>query len=230
MLATPTDPSLDAFLPELGVAEHALGLWSVVLRAPVTLRFEHLLELWIAARTDGLFHAVLLAFRSSRRLLNGRWGLAARHFVGSQGRLLVGSGGGNEQKTTAGVFEWPLGRYVVYAAGAAFVAAALFNGWRAVTCKFNKKLKTGEMGDAEVTAATSLGVVGHLARFVVFGLVGAFLVEAAWKFDPKQARGLDGALLEVSQRPYGALLLGAVAVGLIAYAVHCLVQARYRRI
>lgn len=141
-----------------------------------------------------------------------------------------GSGGGNEQKTTAGVFEWPLGRYVVYAAGAAFVAAALFNGWRAVTCKFNKKLKTGEMGDAEETAATSLGVVGHLARFVVFGLVGAFLVEAAWKFDPKQARGLDGALLEVSQRPYGALLLGAVAVGLIAYAVHCLVQARYRRI
>ena len=139
-------------------------------------------------------------------------------------------GGDNEQKTTAGVFEWPLGRYIVYAAGLAFVAAALFNAWRAVTCKFNRKLKTGEMSDAEEAAATGVGVLGHLARFVVFGLVGAFLVEAAWKFDPKQARGLDGALLEVSQRPYGGVLLGAVALGLIAYAAYCLVQARYRRI
>jgi hypothetical protein len=141
-----------------------------------------------------------------------------------------GGGGGNEQQTTAGVFERPFGRYVVYAAGLAFLGAALFNGYRAVTCKFNKKLKTGEMAEAEETASTGLGVIGHLARAVVFTLIGLFLVEAAWKFDPKQARGLDGALLEVSQRPYGAWLLGAVAVGLLAYAAHCLVQARYRRV
>ena len=141
-----------------------------------------------------------------------------------------GSGDGNEQQQTAGVFDRPGGRYLVYAAGIAFVVAAAFNGWRAVTCKFNKKLKTGEMSDAEEAAATGIGVVGHLARMVVFGLVGAFLVRAAWEFDPKQARGLDGALLEVSQQPYGGLLLGAVAVGLLAYAAFCLVQARYRRI
>lgn len=146
--------------------------------------------------------------------------------------VLVGSssGGGNEQATTAGIFDRPGGRYLVYAAGIAFVAAAAFNGYRAVTCKFNKTLKTGEMSDAEETAATGVGILGHLARLVVFGLLGVFLLRAAWEFDPKQARGLDGALLEVSQQPYGGLLLGAVAVGLLAYAAYCLVQARYRRI
>ena len=146
--------------------------------------------------------------------------------------VLVGNGGGgsSEQQTTAGVFERPFGRYIVYAAGLAFLGAALFNGYRAVTCKFNEKLKTGEMGDLEKQAATGIGVLGHLARFVVFGLIGAFLLEAAWTFDPSEARGLDGALLELSQEPYGGLLLGAVAFGLIAYAVHCFVQARYRRI
>ena len=141
-----------------------------------------------------------------------------------------GSGGGNEQQATAGVFERPGGRYAVYAVGLAFLAAAVFNGYRAVTCKFNKKLKTGEMGDAEETAATGVGILGHLARFVVFGLIGLFLVRAAWEFDAKEARGLDGALLELSRQPYGGLLLGAVAVGLLAYALYCLVQARYRRI
>lgn len=141
-----------------------------------------------------------------------------------------GSGGGNEQQQTAGIFERPFGRYLVYAAALAFLAAAVFNGYRAITCKFNKKLKTGEMGELEETAATGIGVLGHLARFLVFGLVGLFLFRAAWEFDAKEARGLDGALLEVAQQPYGGLLLGAVAFGLIAYAVYCFIQARYRRI
>lgn len=141
-----------------------------------------------------------------------------------------GSGGGNEQKTTAGIFDKPGGRYLVYAAGIAFVATAAFNGWRAVTCKFNKKLKTGEMSHAEEKAATGLGILGHLARMIVFGLIGVFLVKAAWEFDPKNAKGLDGALLEVTRQPYGGFLLGAVAVGLLAYAAYCFFQARYRRI
>ena len=86
------------------------------------------------------------------------------------------------------------------------------------------------MSDAEETAATGVGILGHLARMVVFALVGAFLLKAAWEYDPKEARGLDGALLELSQQPYGGLLLGAVGVGLFAYALYCFVQARYRRI
>ena len=139
-------------------------------------------------------------------------------------------GSSNEQKTTAGVFDLPFGRYLVYGAGLAFLGVAAFNGYRAVTCKFNKKLKTGEMGDAEEVAATGVGILGHLARMVVFGLIGLFLLRAAWEFDPREARGLDGALLELSQRTYGGLLLGAVAVGLLAYALYCFVQARYRRI
>jgi hypothetical protein len=43
-------------------------------------------------------------------------------------------------------------------------------------------------------------------------------------------RGLDGALLELAQQPYGGALLAAVAVGLFAFAVWCWVQARYRNV
>ncbi len=141
-----------------------------------------------------------------------------------------GSGSDNEQQKTAGVFDHTGGRYLVYAAGLAFLGAAAFNAYRGITCKFNKKLKQGEMSEAGEAAATTVGVLGHLARAVVFGLIGLFLVKAAWEYDPTQARGLDGALLELVQQPYGEFLLGAVGVGLMAYALYCFVQARYRRI
>jgi len=146
--------------------------------------------------------------------------------------VLVGNGSGNEseQQRTAGVFDRPGGRYLVYAAGLAFLAAGAFNGYRAVTCKFNEKLKQEEMSQAEESAATGVGILGHLARCIVFGLIGAFLFRAAWEFDSKEARGLDGSLLEVAQQPYGEVLLAAVAVGLVAYGLYCFVQARYRRI
>jgi hypothetical protein len=139
-----------------------------------------------------------------------------------------GGGGAQEDQATAGVLGLPFGRYLVFAAAAGFVAAALFNGYRAVTCNFRKKLETEKMTEAEETAATGVGVVGHLARFVVFGLIGAFLAKAAWEFDPQEAAGLDAALYEVARQPYGGFLLGSLAVGLIAYAVYCFVQARYR--
>ena len=147
----------------------------------------------------------------------------------------AGSGGGGggggasaEDKTASGVLGLPLGRYIVFAAAAGFFAAAAFNGYRALTCNFKKKLRTGKMSDAEEKAATGAGVLGHAARFVVWGLIGAFLAKAAWEFDPKETAGLDAALHEVAAAPYGGFLLGALAVGLLGYAVYCLAQARYR--
>jgi hypothetical protein len=134
----------------------------------------------------------------------------------------------SEDKTTADALGLPLGRYIVFAAAAGFVAAALFNAYRAITCNFERSLETEKMDEAEETAARGVGILGHLARFVVFALIGAFLAKAAWQFQPKEAVGLDGALQKVAQEPYGSFLLGCLAVGLLAYALYCLVQARYR--
>ena len=99
----------------------------------------------------------------------------------SRSTKIAGASGGesNQDKTTAGVLGLPLGRYLVFAVAAGFVCAALFNGYRAITCKFEKSLETERMSEAEETAARGVGVLGHLARFVVFALIGAFLAQAA---------------------------------------------------
>ena len=75
-----------------------------------------------------------------------------------------------------------------------------------------------------------VGTVGLVARAVVFGLIGVFLIKAAIEYDPKTAVGLDGALAKLVNQPYGSVLLGIVAAGLIAFALYSLSDARYRKI
>jgi hypothetical protein len=141
-----------------------------------------------------------------------------------------GSGSGDESAETARVFEWPAGRWIVLAVAIGFVGAGLYNVYRGVVRKFRERLKRGEMGPQVERWAVASGVAGHVARGVVFSLVGVFLAKAAIEYDPAEAIGIDGALLKLVEQPAGPLLLGAVAAGLVAYALYCLVEARYRRI
>ena len=142
-----------------------------------------------------------------------------------------GSGQGNDEKElTARILDWPLGRWLVAAVGLAVLGAGAFNLYRAVSQKFRKDLKEEQMTGDERRSYTVIGVIGHAARGIVFGLVGFFIVRAAWEYDPDDAIGLDGALAKLAHAEYGSLLLGAVAAGLLAYALFCLVQARYRRV
>jgi hypothetical protein len=86
------------------------------------------------------------------------------------------------------------------------------------------------MGEAPRRWGERTGVVGLLARSVVFGLIGAFVIKAALEYDPKEAIGLDGALQKLAGEAYGTWLLGLTAAGLLAYAIFCFVEARYRRV
>jgi hypothetical protein len=76
--------------------------------------------------------------------------------------------------------------------------------------------------------AARLAPLGFIARGVVFGLMGAFLIQAAAEADPNQVRGLDGALLELARADASPVLLGLVAAGLVAFGAFCLIMARYR--
>jgi hypothetical protein len=148
-------------------------------------------------------------------------------------KILTGSGGetsGHTAKATAGVLGWPGGTWIVGIAGALFVGIALYQGYRGVTQDFLKDAKTGEMGATIRRWYKAVAVFGHLARMVVFGLVGIFLVKAAIDYEPSKAVGLDGALAKLANHSYGPALLGVVAAGLVAFAVYSFADVRYRKI
>ena len=146
--------------------------------------------------------------------------------------ILLGGGGksGSAQKTTAGVFGWPAGTWLVGIAGAVLIGIGLYQGYRGLSKDFLEDSKTEQMSARVRSWIEWIGTFGHLARMVVFGLVGVFLIKAAVDFNPSTAVGLDGALAKLAHQSYGPFLLGLVAAGLVAFGLYSLSDARYRRI
>lgn len=143
-----------------------------------------------------------------------------------------GSGGGSssEQQGSAFLFSLPAGRYLVGLVGLVVIAVGVRQAYKGVKQKFLPTLRTGEMSPAVRSAAGKLGTAAYVTKGVILALVGYFFVQAAVTYDPDEARGLDAALREVSQQPWGRVVLVLIAAGLLAYGVFSFVEARYRKV
>jgi hypothetical protein len=146
--------------------------------------------------------------------------------------ILLSSGGssGGAKKTTKDVFALPAGHWIIGAAGILMIGIGIYQLVRGLRQKFLDDSKTEQMKPAIKKWFTWFGTVGHVARAIVFGLVGIFLVKAAIDYRADEAIGLDGALAKLYDQPYGPWLLGAVALGLLTFGLFSISEARYRRI
>ncbi len=142
------------------------------------------------------------------------------------------SGGGADAAThwTARAMAQPFGVIGVAIAGVAVGLYGLLQIYRAATADLGDRLDLRRLSSAGTRWVVRVGRAGLAARGVVLGIMGLFLVIAALRTDPTEARDLGGALRAVERQPWGPWLLLAVAVGLVAYGLLQLVKARYRRI
>lgn len=140
------------------------------------------------------------------------------------------SAGGGAQSWIGEVLAMPGGEAIVVIAGAAVVLFSLYEIYRAWTTDFTRQLQITRMSPSERRWAIRAGRLGLFARGVVFLIVGAGIIQAALGARPGAAGGVGGALREIARQPSGAALLTIVALGLLAYGVFQVVEARYRRI
>jgi hypothetical protein len=126
---------------------------------------------------------------------------------------------------TADVMGWTGGRWLVGAAGLVVFGIGVYFLVKAVTRKFEKELEHRAVGPLSWDAIRTIGLVGWIGRAAMMMLIGVFLVRAAWRFDPNEARGLDDSLRRIADDSLGVMLVFVVAIGLIAYGVFCIVTA-----
>ncbi|WUN36040.1 DUF1206 domain-containing protein [Kitasatospora sp. NBC_00315] len=152
------------------------------------------------------------------------WGTAA---------FAAGSGSGSQadpQDWTASALGLPGGRVLVAVVGVAISGVGVGIAVRALQRRFLRKLETAGMSSRMVQVVTALGLGGNLARGVLLTGAGAFLVTAAIRFDPHQAKGMDATLRSFARTPAGPWLLVLVAVGLVLFGCFSFASARWRKL
>ena len=138
-----------------------------------------------------------------------------------------GSGDESSKEWTGWLLSQPFGPWLVTGVGLVIAGVGVAHFFKAWKASFEKRLVMNEKERAVITPISRFGLA---ARGVVFLVIGGFFIVAARQHDPSEARGLSGALQALQQQPFGDLLLGVVAFGLLAFAAYSLIEAVYRRI
>ncbi|MFC1401907.1 MULTISPECIES: DUF1206 domain-containing protein [unclassified Streptacidiphilus] len=154
------------------------------------------------------------------------WGTAA-YAAGSGGQ--TGSNA-KSQDWTASALKLPGGQVLVAIVGVVLFGVGVGIAVSAIRRTFLKKLNTAAMSVRVRKVVTALGIGGSTARGTVFAGAGVFIVVAAVRFDPKQAKGMDATLRSFAHTPAGPWLLVLVALGLVLFGAFSFASARWRKL
>lgn len=70
--------------------------------------------------------------------------------------------------------------------------------------------------------------LGLVARGIVLGMMGGFIIWAAWTLDPDVAGGYGETLRRIRAGVHGRVLLGLAGMGMVAFSFYCLCEAFLR--
>jgi hypothetical protein len=147
-------------------------------------------------------------------------------FGRSSGGSPGGTGGGSENFANW-LMSQPYGQWLLGAVGVAIIGAGIAHEIKAWKTKFDRYLS---MPAQTQHWAYPICRFGLAIRGVVFVIVGAFFVVAAYQVNPNQAGGISAVFNTVRSQAFGTTLLVIVAIGLFAFGVYSLLEAAYRRV
>lgn len=142
----------------------------------------------------------------------GRHSSQAAQSSGMSARLMAHSGG----------------RLLLGAIGVVVAVSGLVLAGEGLRRSFAKYLRLGGLGAPARRIVIALGVVGTVARGALFALAGILVVEAAVRYQPTKASGVDAAIRTLAEQPFGRVLLVVTGVGLLAFGGYGFAEARWR--
>lgn len=145
-------------------------------------------------------------------------------------RLALGGGGGggqSKQGLVARMLSEPWGQWVVGIIGAIVIGVGVYQIRKGIKAEFVKDISWHRISNDTIK---KIGRYGHIARGVVFGIIGFFLIMAATRSNASEFKGTEGALEWLAANPYGLWLLGLTSAGLLLFGVFSVMKGRYGRI
>jgi hypothetical protein len=145
---------------------------------------------------------------------------------------LTASGGGSgddegSHRWTAWLLDKPGGQWLVGLVGLIVIGAGIGQIIKGYKAKFEDHLSLDYDRWPWARAVCRFGLI---ARGIVVGMIGGLFIRAAVRHSAGESGGVATVLRELQQQPWGWILLTVAALGLFAFGLYGLVEARYRRI
>jgi hypothetical protein len=148
-------------------------------------------------------------------------------------RIVVGAG---QQKSRGAegyaseAMQFPLGDWAVALIGVGVAIYGVHQIWLAWQSRFDDDMDQQHLRSEGLGWVLDVGRAGIGARGVVLAIAGVMLTRAGLDRRPSEAGGIADALATLISQPFGTVLLGATAAGLVCYGVWQTLHARYARI
>jgi hypothetical protein len=137
---------------------------------------------------------------------------------------------GTYRSTSAQFIHTAAGRLLIGAVGVVVVIVGCFLFSEGPRRSFAGNLEFGDAAPGWRRLTITAGIVGATTRGIVFALAGVLVIYAAATVRPAKAGGIDSALRTVARAPYGRAILIIAAIGIAAFGVFALAEARWRRV
>lgn len=185
---------------------------------------------WVQAGkdTEGAGHEAKGICKRTGYAISGLAYLSLGVFAGS---LALGLGGssGSGNSTTSSLLDSTWGRGLLGIAGAITIGVAIYFVYKAYKAKFMTKYDLGAMSENVRQAALNAGRIGLSTRAVAFAIIGGFILMSAIRGTADgEVAGMSDALAAIAAQTDGKILIGVTGLGLMCYAVHMFLMARYR--
>lgn len=118
----------------------------------------------------------------------------------------------------------PVGRWFVVLVGVGTVSFGCYSIWKGAFSRYRKHMRHTRVLER---IAPLLGF-GLIARGIVLGIMGGFIVWAAWTLDANAAGGYGQTLGRLGSAWQGRTLLGVAGAGMLAFSFYCFSEAVYR--
>jgi hypothetical protein len=208
---------------------HPLGYLLLLLLAAGLLCFAVWRIMQAVTDADSRSHS---AIGVARRLMHGFAGLFYLSFASVIVSMLLGMNRSrSSDQAVRDWTDWLLGKsfgpLIVGAIGLAIIGTGLGIAIAGFRAEFASRI---DLQRKPRLLVTTLGITGFLTRSLVFILIGSFLIFAAVDTNARQARGMAGALATIQSQAYGSALLGATALGFMAFGAFGFAEAIFRRL
>ncbi|RYZ54623.1 MAG: DUF1206 domain-containing protein [Sphingobacteriales bacterium] len=153
--------------------------------------------------------------------------LAGRMALGQS----TGGGGDNRVKLASELMEHSYGQIIAGIIAIMLIGYGFMQFRKVFSGKYKKDVQEGQYRHPDASKwILRAGRIGYSARGIVWLIIGWLFLKAAVKGSPNEAGDTGKVFQWIEAGPFGSIMLGLVAAGLVCYGIFMFVRAAYQKV